>query len=172
MSWYPYTCLEQQRLTRGRAARREALWQRDGAAAGLLDRDGLLKYFPTDRIDGDDALTAYVLAIANEAGYGFRRGEQRAHDQALTRFVAGRSRAARRCRHAGLGDPQARGHRSARALRRRRQPQMLDSITIEPELVADVGGDRLARHRQARPEVDARRRDARIAERRRFCARG
>ena len=70
MSPYPYTCLEQH-LSRAVALRDRAEWDAlDGAPAGLpWIATVCCKYFPTERLDGDDALTAYVLAIADEAGW-------------------------------------------------------------------------------------------------------
>ena len=67
MSRYPYTCLEQQ-VSRAVALRDERRWREIAdTLPGLLDGDGLLKYFPT--LDqGSEVLTAYVLAIAHEAG--------------------------------------------------------------------------------------------------------
>ena len=57
------------KISRAIALRDEALWKT--VIAGLpshLDSDGLVKYFPTMRI-GSDALTSYILSIANEAGW-------------------------------------------------------------------------------------------------------
>ena len=42
-----------------------------------LDADGLLKYFPSERLEGEDALTAYVLAIADEAGWPIPESSRR-----------------------------------------------------------------------------------------------
>jgi hypothetical protein len=67
MSRYPYTCLEQQ-VSRAVALGDERRWREIAdTLPGLLDGDGLLKYFPTLE-QGSEVLTAYVLAIAQEAG--------------------------------------------------------------------------------------------------------
>src|SRR6185436_9278326 len=133
MSWYPYICLEQS-LSRAVALRDEARWQAwvDRLPA-YMDRDGLLKYFPTDRLDGDDALTAYVLVLAHEAGWKLNEADQQRLIDALTRFVSGRV-----VRRSALptADLAIRKLAAIAALARydAAQPQMLDSIQIQPEL--------------------------------------
>ena len=90
MSLYPYTCYEQ-RVSRAIALREEARWY--GVMSDLptyLDPDGLLRYFPIDWMLGSDTLTAYVLSIAQEAGYTIP-GDSRARMlDAMKRFVEGR----------------------------------------------------------------------------------
>ncbi len=69
MKAYRYTCLEQ-RFSKLVALNDRAGW--NGFAELLArhqDRRGLLKYFATDWLEGDDALTAYVLAAAHEGGW-------------------------------------------------------------------------------------------------------
>jgi hypothetical protein len=90
MDWYPYSCLEQ-KVSRAVALRSDSLWDR--AAASMpeyLDHDGLLRYFPSDRLEGSDTMTAYVLAIAQEAGYEIPGEVREKTLDALKRFVAGR----------------------------------------------------------------------------------
>lgn len=69
MALYPWSCFEQQ-LSRAVALGDAARWQ---ALAGELplyqDADGLLRYFPSDRIKGSPELTAYVLAITSANGF-------------------------------------------------------------------------------------------------------
>ncbi|MBS0613539.1 MAG: hypothetical protein JSS24_10245 [Proteobacteria bacterium] len=90
MRGYPYPCLEQQ-ISRAVALRDRAAWdavmQR---LPGYLDRDGLLKYFPSDWLDGDDALSAYVLAIAAEADYPIPDEDKGRIVAALRRFATGK----------------------------------------------------------------------------------
>ena len=70
MAQYPYTCLEQ-RVSKAVALRDKAMWQAIiKELPSYLDAEGLLKYFPI-MWKGSDVLTAYVLAIAEEAGYEF-----------------------------------------------------------------------------------------------------
>ncbi|MFX7776664.1 hypothetical protein ABTJ98_21765, partial [Acinetobacter baumannii] len=68
MRRYPYDCFEQ-RLSRIVALGDTGGWT---ALAGDLPTyqapDGLLRYWPSDTLDGSEALTAYVLAITSEAG--------------------------------------------------------------------------------------------------------
>src|SRR5262249_7877586 len=95
------------------------------------DRDGLLKYFASDWLDGDDTLTAYVLAIANAAGYAIPPDEQQSLLNALTAFVEGRI-----VRGSALptADLTIRKLAAVGALSRydRAPPRLLDSITFDP----------------------------------------
>ena len=56
-----------------------------------LDGDGLLKYFP-GMFQGSDVLTAYVLAIAHEAGWPIDDGTRERMTAALANFVRGKIR--------------------------------------------------------------------------------
>jgi uncharacterized protein YfaS (alpha-2-macroglobulin family) len=90
MDWYPYTCLEQQ-VSKTVALREDSRWDRVAASMPeYLDPDGLLRYFATDRLEGSDTLTAYVLAITQEAGYEIPGDVREKAIDALKRFVAGR----------------------------------------------------------------------------------
>lgn len=55
-----------------------------------LDKNGLLKYFDSDSLDGDVALTAYVLSIAKAAGWATEQSDQAKMLEALNSFVFGR----------------------------------------------------------------------------------
>jgi hypothetical protein len=69
MKDYPYSCLEQ-RVSKVIAAGKRAGWETlVDTLPQHQDRDGLFKYFATDWLRGSDALTAYVLAVAHEAGW-------------------------------------------------------------------------------------------------------
>jgi len=90
MSFYPYGCLEQ-RISRAVALRNEPTWNAEMARLPLyLDGDGLLRYFPVETHDGSDVLTAYVLAIAHEAGYSIPEDARSQMVEALKGFVTGR----------------------------------------------------------------------------------
>ena len=119
MSWYRFTCFEQQ-LSRAVALRDEGLWRcgRRGLPA-YLDRDGLLKYFPTDRLEGDDALTAYVLVHRPRSGLG-APGELRAapHDRRAHALRRGQAHAPLGAADGGSGDSQAAAIAALVALRR------------------------------------------------------
>ncbi|MFO1315372.1 MAG: MG2 domain-containing protein [Burkholderiales bacterium] len=130
---YPYTCFEQ-RASIAIGLRDGARW--DAAMASLpdhLDRDGLVKFWPIMR-DGDDALTAYVLSIAAEAGFAIPERERARMEQALIGFVEGRV-----IRYGALptADLAIRKIAALEALSRRSEPlpaKWLDSIAIEPNL--------------------------------------
>ncbi len=90
MTRYPYSCLEQ-RISKAVALRDAVRWNAEMARLPLhLDRDGLLRYFPTESLAGSDTLTAYVLAIAEEAGYVIPDDARARMLEALKGFVAGR----------------------------------------------------------------------------------
>ena len=79
---YPYTCLEQ-RASKAIGLGDDALW--NAVAASLpnyLDRDGLARYFPADWLQGSDALTAYLVQIAHDAGREWP-------EEALERMLSG-----------------------------------------------------------------------------------
>ncbi len=134
MSAYPYTCLEQ-RVSQAVALQSRPEW--NGIMAILpayMDEDGLLKYFPTDELEGDDGLTAYVLAIASQAGWPIQPDDRARMLQALRRFVQGRI-----VRDSALptADLSIRKLQAIAALARygAAEPDMLDSITLEPNLM-------------------------------------
>lgn len=68
---YEFNCLEQQ-VSRAISLNDKKAWEKIENKLGVyIDENGLLKYFPNSQSDGDVALTAYVLAIAHEAGFSF-----------------------------------------------------------------------------------------------------
>ncbi len=132
MSRYPYVCLEQQ-TSRAVALRDRALWDEVmRRLPAYLDGDGLLKYFPSESLRGDDTLTAYVLAIGAEAGWPV--SEQDRLVGALTRFVEGRI-----VRDSALptADLAVRKLQALDALSRYGavRPELLQSVRIEPNLL-------------------------------------
>jgi len=89
MTRYPYTCLEQ-RVSRAVALGDDGLWsgiQRELPA--YIDRDGLFRYFASDKLQGSDVLTAYVLAIAKASGRELPSELQRQALDGLRSFVGG-----------------------------------------------------------------------------------
>ncbi len=69
MKHYPYGCLEQ-KVSTAVALRDKAMWDRWMAKiSAYMDSDGLAKYFPVSTA-GDPVLTAYLIAISHEAGWG------------------------------------------------------------------------------------------------------
>lgn len=133
MQLYPFTCLEQQ-LSKAVVLRDAAAWRSwTERLPAYMDQDGLLKYFPTDRLEGDDTLTAYVLAIAHEAGWLLDDADKDRLVAALTRFVEGKI-----VRGSALptADLAIRKLAAIEAMSRygAARASMLDSITIEPSL--------------------------------------
>jgi uncharacterized protein YfaS (alpha-2-macroglobulin family) len=65
---YPYNCFEQQ-LSKAIVAGDLAAWGRLASdIPAYLDSDGLLRYFPSQTLNGSIALTAYALSTTAEAG--------------------------------------------------------------------------------------------------------
>ncbi len=88
MKDYPYTCMEQE-VSRAVALRDPKLWKTVVKTMPMhLDGQGFLKYFPSMR-EGSEVLTAYVLAVAHEAGWEIPTGVQSSMVSALQSFVAG-----------------------------------------------------------------------------------
>lgn len=90
MRAYPYVCFEQN-ASKAVALRDRAGWDAQMARLpGYLDGDGLVRYFPSGWIPGSDTLTAYLLALADEAGWPIPESERQQMLNGLTRFVQGR----------------------------------------------------------------------------------
>lgn len=133
MGRYPYSCLEQ-KLSQAIALRDAARWKAVmEALPAYQDRDGLLKYFPSDGLQGSDVLTAYALAVAQESGWTFPERAQQRMVEALKNFVSGR---VMRDSVLPTADLSIRKLAAVAALARHGEatPDLLDSITIEPNL--------------------------------------
>ena len=133
-------------LARGRIAQRADLERGDGAPAPVSRRRRPAALLPRgDALAGSDVLTAYVLAIAHEAGYSIPDDARAQMVEGLRGFVAGRlhrdSRAGRR--------PTSRSASLPRSMRLSRygaaEPSMLDQHRARAGSLADLGGARLAR---------------------------
>ncbi|CAN5405002.1 MG2 domain-containing protein [soil metagenome] len=87
---YPFNCFEQQ-LSRAIALGDAGSW---GALAGsiptYLDGNGLLRYFPSDRLSGSPELTAYVLSSTAAAGFPVPEAAKARMVEALKAVVEGR----------------------------------------------------------------------------------
>ena len=134
MRYYPYTCLEQ-RVSQAIALESRAQWSAVMARLpAYMDEDGLLRYFPNEYLPGDDGLTAYVLSIAQEAGWPIDSDSRGRMLHALAAFIAGRI-----VRYSALptADLSIRKLQAIDALARygAAEPDMLDSITLEPNLM-------------------------------------
>jgi hypothetical protein len=89
MRLYPYGCLEQ-RSSKAVALRDKAAW--DATMESLpsyLDGDGLAKYFPLME-HGSDVLTAYLISLADEAGWPIPEEPRARMAKALEGFIQGR----------------------------------------------------------------------------------
>jgi len=133
MRRYPYTCLEQ-RASQVIVLGDEAGWERlvNGLPA-YLDGDGLAKYFPVMR-QGSETLTAYLLIIAEEAGWSIPEASRTRMLHGLKGFVQGKV-----VRHSSLptADLTLRKLSALNALARHEQgirADLLGSLTIDPNL--------------------------------------
>ena len=138
---YPWSCFEQQ-TSQAIGLRDTAHWHALIAQVSLYqDADGLLHYFPGGSAHGgSDSLTAYVLAISDEAtklGYDFALPDdaKASLQRGLIGFVEGRvDRDFWRPAFLRNGDLDVRKLAAIEALSRygKAQPRMLDSIQILP----------------------------------------
>jgi len=133
MKGYPYTCLEQ-RVSQAVALRDPVLWKSVmNALPAHLDGDGLARYFPSPRLPGSDVLTAYILAVAHEAGWEVPAGPRARMTAALDGFIQGRI-----VRGGALptADLSIRKMAATEALSRYglARPSHLDPIALEPNL--------------------------------------
>ena len=86
---YPYSCLEQ-RTSIAIGLRDEKRWQQViEALPGLLDNDGLARYFPGSQ-PGSPTLTAYLLDISRAAGFSLPEDSRQRLLRGLTAYVEGR----------------------------------------------------------------------------------
>jgi len=132
MSLYPYGCLEQ-KISKAVALKDKALWQeRVRELPSYLDNEGLLKYFPLLRT-GSDVLTAYVLAVAHEAGFEIPASIRDQMSAGLTGFVEGRIR---RGSALATADLAIRKLAAVEALSRygKAKAALLGSVAVEPTL--------------------------------------
>lgn len=89
MRHYPYACLEQ-KTSKAIALRDRAAWDELSAILPTyLAESGLANYFPGGG-NGSIALTAYILSIADEAGWSLPLEAQTRMQHALVNYVAGR----------------------------------------------------------------------------------
>jgi uncharacterized protein YfaS (alpha-2-macroglobulin family) len=87
---YAYNCLEQQ-TSRAVSLNDKKLWAKIEAQLDTYtDRNGLLRFFPSDNTKGDVNLTAFVLAIAHEAGFKFNPDREARLLDTLSQYAEGR----------------------------------------------------------------------------------
>jgi uncharacterized protein YfaS (alpha-2-macroglobulin family) len=133
MAAYPYICFEQ-RTSVAIALGDETQWRFVmNLLPSHLDRDGLVKYFAADWLQGSDTLTAYVLSVAQEAGWEIPQDSLARMQDGLKRFVSG---AVVRDSALQTADLTVRKLAAISALSRydKAEPAMLSSLTIEPNL--------------------------------------
>lgn len=90
MQDYPFNCFEQQ-TSRAVALGDAGLWS--GIAASMptyLDGNGLLRYFPSERLSGSPELTAYVLSATAAAGFAVPEASKARMVSAMQAVVEGR----------------------------------------------------------------------------------
>jgi len=90
MAIYPYNCFEQstsRAIALGDLGRWQAL---AGAMPTYLDKDGLLRYWPNERMDGSIELTAYVMSITAANGFAIPDASKAKMVKALQAVVEGR----------------------------------------------------------------------------------
>lgn len=88
MRKYPYTCLEQQTSKMIVLKDKQGWKTLMNALPSYLDNDGLAKFFPNSYY-GNPTLTAYILAISNEAGYEIPSDSKEMMLAGLNSFVEG-----------------------------------------------------------------------------------
>ena len=128
MAAYPYDCFEQ-RLSRIVALGDVAAWTAlSGEIPTYQAPDGLLRYWPSDSLTGSEALTAYVLSIAADAGLPIPDGPRAKMIEALKAVLDGR------LRHEDYGDVRLQRLAAFAALARAgaATPAMLGQIGLAP----------------------------------------
>ena len=155
---YRYSCLEQ-RTSKAVALNDEVLWQSVAQSLpSYLDSDGLAKYFP-DMREGSDVLTAYVLTMADEAGWALPDAAKNRMNTGLQAFLQGKIR---RDSSLPTADLTLRKLAAFAALSRSEpmpDPLWLTSITVEPNLwptSAVLDWHTILQRINAMPERDAR----------------
>ena len=87
MAQYRYTCFEQ-RASIAVALNDPARWSVLMADIGnSMDNQGLLKYFPSSQLRGSAVLTAYVLTIADAAGFAIPEEDRKRMVRGLSRYL-------------------------------------------------------------------------------------
>ena len=135
MRRYPYACLEQ-KASRAVALQDRAGW--DALAASLptyLADNGLANFFPGSG-SGSIALTAYVLAIADQAEWSLPLDAQTRMQRALADFVAGRLETSRTGSANAWENPVVLRLAALEALARagKATPELIATIKPEPNL--------------------------------------
>jgi uncharacterized protein YfaS (alpha-2-macroglobulin family) len=90
MAVYPYDCYEQS-VSRAVALGDAGRWQTLAEAMPTyLDGDGLLRYWPNEKLEGSAELTAYVMAVTAANGFAIPEASKAKMTKALEAVVEGR----------------------------------------------------------------------------------
>ncbi len=130
---YPYTCYEQG-ASRAVVLEDRAMWDQQMARlSSYLDSDGLVRYFPSTMLEGSDTLTAYLLAIAQEAGWPIPESDRNLMIEGLAGFLEGRVDRGSQIR---IADQTERKLAAIEALSRYKlaKAAWVTSLTIDPNL--------------------------------------
>ncbi|OQW39988.1 MAG: alpha-2-macroglobulin [Proteobacteria bacterium SG_bin5] len=128
MRAYPYDCLEQQ-LSRIVALGDGAGWTRLAASLPSYQAsDGLLRFWPSDTLEGSEALTAYVLSLTSAAGLAIPEAPRARMIDALRAVLDGR------LKHESFGDARFTRFAAFAALARAgaASPAMLGQVQLTP----------------------------------------
>jgi uncharacterized protein YfaS (alpha-2-macroglobulin family) len=128
MTAYPYDCFEQ-RLSKAVALGDASAWARLASDMPTYQAsDGLLRYWPSDSLNGSEALTAYVLSLTADAGLPIPEGPRTRMIEGLKAVLDGR------VRHEDYGDVRLQRLAALAALARAGAgtPAMLGQIGMAP----------------------------------------
>ena len=150
MAQYKYTCFEQ-RASVAVALNDPARWSVLMSDIGnSLDGQGLVKYFPSSRLRGSAVLTAYVLTIADAAGFSIPERDLKRMTRGLSSYLHDSVRRRGNLARASSTVSQAHGPRRPRTPRCRR-PMAVRVRSAphrdqpRPQSAAHVGAPRLDR---------------------------
>ncbi|WP_186728886.1 alpha-2-macroglobulin family protein [Sphingomonas panacisoli] len=128
MMLYPYDCFEQ-RLSRAIALGDMGMWQSlVGDLPTYQANDGLLRYWPDSKMNGSEALTAYVLSVTADAGLPIPEAAKTKMVEGLKAVLDGR------LRHEDYGDVRLMRLAAFNAIARAgaATPAMLGQISMTP----------------------------------------
>ncbi|CAN5819724.1 MG2 domain-containing protein [soil metagenome] len=129
MAAYPYACFEQ-RLSKAVALGDAGAWTRLASEIPTYQAaDGLLRYWPSESLNGSEALTAYVLSLTADAGLPIPEGPRTRMIEGLKAVLDGR------LRHEEYGDVRLQRIAAFGALARAgaATPAMLGQIGMPPQ---------------------------------------
>jgi uncharacterized protein YfaS (alpha-2-macroglobulin family) len=133
MKSYPYTCMEQQ-VSLAISLKDDTLWNQVlTALPAHLDKNGLVRYFPSPWLEGNPMLTAYILTISKEARRELPDALIKQMETGLVAFIEGKIRRESTLRMADLSI-QKLAAVEALSQRTKIEPKLLGSLAVEPNL--------------------------------------